>query len=97
MINITPLEKQMIEMIIQDYEKCGVENTEFHNTYGCDAEKNKLLRGAFTSLKKKKIISHYNDPGCFNPIFPTEKFIEVCNENEIEINSKTMNEIRRYL
>lgn len=97
MMRITDLEKQMIQLIIKDYEKYGVENTEFHNTYGYDAETNKVLRGAFSSLKRKKIISHYNDPGCFNPIYPTQKLVDVCHENGIEISDVAWKAMRGFV
>jgi len=61
-MKLTELEKQMIKLILKDYAKIGVENTEFYNTFGGDWEgdkkplqvSNKELRGAFTSLKRKK-------------------------------------------
>ena len=103
-LQLTELEKQMITLILHDYAKIGVENTEFHNTFGDDWEgdkktlqvSNKELRGAFTSLKRKKIINHYNDPHCFNPIYPTAKLLEVCRENGIEITDKAMNAMTKY-
>ena len=96
MTKLTELETMMLQQILDDYASSGVENTEFHNTFGIDAETNKKLRGAFTSLKRKKIVRHYNDKGCFNPIFPTEKLLEVCKENGVEISEKAMAEIKKY-
>ena len=94
---MTNYEKQMLESIIADYGKIGVMNTEFHNTFGIDAETNKKLRGAFTSLKRKKIVEHCNDKGCFNPIYPTNKMIAVCEENGIKIPDETLAEMKKYI
>lgn len=97
MIKLTDLEKKLLVKIIKDYGNNGIENTEFYNTFGINAAKNKEVRGAFSSLKKKKVINHYNDPGCFNPIFPTETLVQTCIDNGIEINDNAMKEINRYL
>ena len=87
---ITKLERIMLDIINDSYNTSGVNNTEFYNIFGNDVETNKKLRGAFTSLKRKKIINHYNDPNCFNPIFPTRKFIETLNELGIEVSPKAI-------
>ena len=94
MTKITELERFMLERINEDYKEVGIENTEFYNTFGNEAETNKELRGAFTSLKRKKIVSHYNDPNCFNPIYPTKKFIEVLNELGIEVSQEAVSWVR---
>jgi len=93
MIKVTDLEKSMLVAINNDYNKIGIENTEFTNTFGWDANTNKQLRGAFSSLKKKGIVSHFNDPNCFNPIYPTRKFIEVMKELGIEVSDT----VERYV
>lgn len=97
MKNLTELEKQMIEQILHDYEIDGIENTEFHNMTWDNEEMAKKWRGTFTSLKRKKIVSHYNDKGCFNPIFPTQKLVDVCEENGIEIKEEVMEQMKPYL
>lgn len=101
---LTRLEQQMIKDIINCYGVHGVENTEFNNLYPLYSNGKtmneivrKELRGTFTSLKRKKIVEHYNDKGCFNPIFPTQKLIDVCNSYCIKIDESTLTEIQRYL
>ena len=97
MTKLTDLEKKMVKGILRDYARCGVSNTEFHNTFGVDEEENKKLRGAFASLKRKKIVSHYNDKGCFNPIYPTAKLVEACRDNGVEIPSRAMKSMEVYI
>lgn len=97
MNKLTNLEKELLVKIIEDYGTDGIENTEFYNTFGIDAAKNKEIRGAFSSLKRKKIINHYNDPGCFNPIYPTEILVQTCINNNINISENAMKEINKYL
>ena len=94
MTKITELEKTMLKAINKDYSRLGIENTEFYNTFGYEAETNKELRGAFASLKRKKIVDHTNDPNCFNPIYPTRKFIEIMHELGEEVDSKVEHWVR---
>lgn len=83
-MKLTELETRTIEDINESYLTHGIENTEFHNLYGWDAQ-NKSLRGAFSSLKKKGVVDHVDDKGCFNPIFPTEIYLEVIQELGLEV------------
>lgn len=96
-LQLTELERKMIETILHDYESVGVNNTEFRNMTWNDDEMAKRWRGTFTSLKRKKIVNHYNDKDCFNPIFPTAKLLEVCKANGIEITKGAMEEIQTYI
>lgn len=97
MRKVTDSEKEMIQRILADYERNGVINTEFYNTFGTDADSNKHLRGTFTSLKRKKIFRHCNDRGCFNPIYPTWKLVDVCREYGIEITNGMIDAMRDYI
>ena len=95
---ITELEKQMIIQIVYEYDEVGINNTEFHNmTWDKDTATVKRWRGVFSSLKKKGIVEHYDDKGCFNPIFPTKKLVAICKQNNIEISEKAMQEINEYI
>lgn len=95
---ITELEKEVLNKIVDEYDVVGIENTEFHNiTWDMEDKMIKRWRGAFTSLIKKEIIAHYDDPDFFNPIFPTKKLVKVCKENNINISDKAMQEIENYL
>lgn len=96
-LQLTELEKKMIETILHDYESVGANNTEFRNMTWHDDEIAKRWRGTFTSLKRKKIVDHYNDKDCFNPIFPTTKLLEACKVNGIEISKEALQEIRNYI
>ena len=93
-MKLTELEKFMLKEINEDYHKIGIENTEFYNTFGNDAKFNKELRGAFASLEKKGIVKHTNDPGCFNPIYPTRQFIDAMEEMGEQVDDTVIRWVR---
>lgn len=97
MIKITESEMEMIKRIAKSYCNTCVNDTDFYNAFGVDADKNKELRGTFGSLKRKKIVVASNERGFFNPIYPTAKFIEVCNQEGIELTESAIDDIKDYI
>lgn len=94
-MRITELEREMLTAINEGYSKWGVENTDFYNVFGFDADQNRELRGTFSSLKKKGIVDHYKQKYCFCPIYPNRKYIEVMEEMGAEISKNVYDYVRR--